>query len=111
VRGQTFAPAKFAPADPRDFVWTRGQRRNVSKGQQAIAFALLWPEPEKGGRGKKGKASETDGFSATRYKQARAIVAHSREMAFAVRFRCESCGRAHMLTVAQHKGNTLCAWR
>jgi hypothetical protein len=72
--------------DPRDFVWTRGQRRNVSKGQQAIAFALLWPEPDKPGRGKKGKASETDGFSATRLKNARAIVNHSRELAFAVRY-------------------------
>jgi hypothetical protein len=45
---------------------------NVSplSGQQAMALAFAYPEPDKPGRGKKGKASETDGFSATRLKNA-----------------------------------------
>lgn len=49
-------------------------RRHLDKGQQAIAVAILYPDPDKGGRGNKGKASETDGFSATRLKQARTIL-------------------------------------
>jgi ParB-like chromosome segregation protein Spo0J len=55
-------------------------RRNLTKGQQAAVYATIYPEGEKGGRGKKGKASESDGFSATRVKQARAVLKHSREL-------------------------------
>jgi hypothetical protein len=39
---------------------------NLTKGQQAMALALIYPEPEKGGRGKNvetRKAVETSGFS------------------------------------------------
>ena len=59
----------------------RGQRRNILKGQQAIALALLYPEPEHGGARKKGSSSEAklEGFSKARLSQARAILAHSRE--------------------------------
>ncbi len=57
----------------------------MSKAQQAMRIALLYPEPEKGGRGKKGKASETDGFSQSRLKAARSVLAYSRELALAVR--------------------------
>src|SRR5271154_7144810 len=39
------------------------QRRNLTKGQQAMAVAMIYPEAEKGGRGNKGKAPETGGFS------------------------------------------------
>ena len=47
----------------------------------AIGLALLYPDPEKGGRGIKGKASETDGFSQSRLKAARTIVRHSLHLA------------------------------
>jgi len=40
-------------------------------GQRAMAVAILYPEPEKGGRGKKEKAPETCGFSRQRLSQAR----------------------------------------
>ena len=30
------------------------RRRHLTKGQQAMAVAMVYPEPEKGGRGKKG---------------------------------------------------------
>lgn len=50
-----------------------------------MALAMLYPEPEKGGRGKRGKASETDGFSATRLRNARAVLRHSRVLAISVR--------------------------
>lgn len=50
-------------------------RRHLDKGQQAIAIAMLYPEPEKGGRGKTAQISkETLGFSTMRLSQARTIL-------------------------------------
>jgi hypothetical protein len=46
--------------------------------------AILFPDAEKGGRGKKSEArnsSETGGFSQTRLKQARSVLHHSRDLA------------------------------
>jgi len=63
------------------------QRRHLSKGQKAVILAFLYPEPEKGGRGKNGdarKAVETTGFSVERLKQARSVLRHSRTMAESV---------------------------
>lgn len=51
-------------------------RRNVTKGQQAMALAMMYPEAEKGGRGKKATATnsaETAGFSVHRLNEARAV--------------------------------------
>jgi hypothetical protein len=50
-----------------------------------MGVALLFPDPDKRGRGNKGKSSETDGFSQTRLKLARAVLAYSRELALKVR--------------------------
>lgn len=60
------------------------KRRHMTLGQRAMAVAFAYPEPEKGGRGHKGKSSETDGFSATRLKIARQVLRHSRDLALAV---------------------------
>jgi len=58
------------------------KRRNMTKGQQAMALAMIYPEAEKGGRGKKSeRAAETVGFSATRLRQARSVLRFSRPMA------------------------------
>ena len=49
-----------------------------------MAVAMLYPEPEKGGRGKKGngtKAAETAGFSYRRLAEARSVLRHSRALA------------------------------
>jgi hypothetical protein len=46
-----------------------------------IRVALLFPQPEKGDRGKKGKAEETSGFSQKRLREARQVLAYSRELA------------------------------
>ena len=68
------------------FIADKSEHRNISKGQKAMQIALLWPQPEKGGRGKKSKNhKETLGFSSMRLSQARAVLAHSRELALAVR--------------------------
>jgi ParB-like chromosome segregation protein Spo0J len=69
----------------RAFVKSGGERRDITKGQRAMAHALLYPDAEKAGRGKKGKASQTDGFSATRVREARAVLRYSRDLALAVR--------------------------
>jgi len=69
--------------DPAAFIVSANlARRNLSKGQQAIALAMIYPEPEKGGRGKNRK--ETLQFSKMRLSQARAVLAHSRALAEAV---------------------------
>jgi ParB-like chromosome segregation protein Spo0J len=67
------------------YVADKSEHRNLTKGQQAMRLALLYPEPEKGGRGHKGKALETSGFSRQRLGQARAVLAYSRDLAIAVR--------------------------
>jgi hypothetical protein len=61
--------------------------RHLSKGQQAMLLAMLYPEPEKGGKGKNvaaRKAAESAGFGATRLRQARSVLRHSRPLAESV---------------------------
>jgi hypothetical protein len=74
-------------AREHDFVAARG-RRNVSKGQQAMAIAMLYPEPKRG-RGNVAEAHEKtkreDSASFRRVKEARQILRHSLELARAVR--------------------------
>lgn len=58
-------------------------RRNLSKGQQAMALAIIYPEPERG-RGKKDgakKGAETSSFSYRRVQEARIVLRHSRKLA------------------------------
>jgi hypothetical protein len=43
------------------------------------------------GRGKKGKASETSGFSQVRLREARAVLRHSQELGEPVRDRPSAC--------------------
>ena len=59
----------------------------VTKGRVAMAMAMIYPEPGKGGRGKKseaGNSAGTAGFSARRVQDARTILRHSRALAEAV---------------------------
>jgi len=56
-------------------------RRNLTKGQQAIALALIYPEPGKGGRGNKQNLAENARVSSTRLTQSRSILRHSRALA------------------------------
>ena len=49
-----------------------------------MAVAMIRPEPEKGGRGKKLKGTEAVQFSKMRLSQARAILASSPETALDV---------------------------
>ena len=48
----------FEGDDPRAFILSMNlKRRHMSAGQQAMAHAMIYPEPEKGGRGKKSENS------------------------------------------------------
>jgi len=65
------------------FVLDRNERRNITKGQKAMAHAMLFPEDGgKGGRGKKSQQSvrQTDqsvvGFGRELLRQARAVLAY-----------------------------------
>ena len=58
-------------------------RRNLTKGQQAMALAMIYPEPEKGGRGKKSEAGKllvSSGFSRQRLDQARSVQRYSLDL-------------------------------
>jgi ParB-like chromosome segregation protein Spo0J len=58
-------------------------RRNLTKGQQAVALAMIYPEPRRG-RGNKDEALkvlETRDFSRQRLEQARSVLKHSRALA------------------------------
>lgn len=57
-------------------------RRNVSKGQRAMAKALRFPDPAKRGRGN--KSPETGAFPHQRLSEARAVLHHSRTLAESV---------------------------
>jgi ParB-like chromosome segregation protein Spo0J len=74
--------------DPAAFIVSVNlARRNLSKGQQAMALALIYPDGDKAGRGKKGTArnlAETVGFSATRIRECRLILRNARPLAEAV---------------------------
>lgn len=48
-------------------------RRHMTKSQRAMAMAMHYPEPEKGGRGKKGQI-KTDGFSDDYLTKARKVL-------------------------------------
>jgi hypothetical protein len=75
----------------RAFVAGRNERRNITIGQKAMGYTMLFPDPEQGGRGKKllpkskslGVGSE--GYAAKLVSQARAVIRHTPELAEKVR--------------------------
>jgi hypothetical protein len=61
----------------------------MTKGQQAMVLAMIYPEPERGGRGNKsalGKGSDSEPFlfSKARLSDARSVLRHSRVLAESV---------------------------
>lgn len=56
-------------------------RRNLSKGQQAMALAMIYPEPTPGKRSDARRVLESQRLSDALFSQARAILRHSAEMA------------------------------
>ena len=71
-------------SDPLAYIASANlMRRNLTKGQQAMALALMYPEPDKGGRGKKNSLLN-GGFSQQRLSQARLVLHYSRPLAQSV---------------------------
>jgi hypothetical protein len=69
--------------------WFSGRQSQISicSAPRAMAHAMLYPQAEQGGRGKKSeatKSAETSGFSVRRVQQVRAVLAHSPPIAIAV---------------------------
>ena len=57
-------------------------RRHLTKGQQAMATALAYPNPEKGGRGKRLKDSNVfEGIDGGNLSRARFVLRHCRDKA------------------------------
>jgi hypothetical protein len=79
---------KLDGQDPKAYIVSANlARRNLTKGQQAMALASMYPEPEKGGRGKKGQlktVTEKVTVSQNRITQARFILKHTPELGKAV---------------------------
>jgi hypothetical protein len=71
--------------NPRAYIASANlQRRDLTKGQKAMALAMIYLVAEKGGRGKNiesRKAAESAGFSARRLAEARSVLAYSRGLA------------------------------
>ena len=66
--------------DPRAYIISVNiHRRHMTKGQQAMAVAMVYPEPEKGGRGK--KSPEPVGISQQRVSEARFVLRHAPDLA------------------------------
>ena len=62
----------------------------MTKGQLAMAAAIIYPEPEKGGRNKKSgtaKLAGSGGFTHQRVSQARVVLKHTPDNAALVLFR------------------------
>ena len=51
----------------------------MTKGQQAMALAMMFPDGGAGGRGRKGNPAESVGFGATRLRQARSVLRLSKK--------------------------------
>jgi hypothetical protein len=59
------------------------ERRSLSKGQKAMAVAMIYPDADKRGRGQKGvaKTEFSSDFSVKRLAQARSVLRYSRPLA------------------------------
>lgn len=62
-------------------IWSEnGQRRNMTKGVRAMVAACIFPEPEKGGRGKKALTIKEIGVNAGSLSQARTVIRYAPEL-------------------------------
>jgi hypothetical protein len=79
---------KLDGRDPVAYIFSANiGRRHLTKSMQAMLTARMFPESEKGGRGKKTEArnlAETAKFSYRRLNEARAVLRHSPDLADAV---------------------------
>ncbi len=68
--------------DPKAFVISANiHRRHMTKGQRAMAVAKIYPEPEKGGRGKKSVKITEFGFDSSYLSHARTVLQYAPDLA------------------------------
>ena len=77
---------RILESDPTAYVLSANvHRRHLTKGQQAMATALAYPDKEKGGRGKKSLANnDFSGASSGYIRQARFVLSNCRDKALEV---------------------------
>lgn len=73
-------------------------RRNLTKGQKAMALAMMYPEPTPGKKRKTSSVSEE--VTTTRLSNARTVLHHSRSLAEAVLKGYPPLDAAHYLHMA-----------
>jgi hypothetical protein len=80
-----FETREFKDEDEiKAFVNSKSERRDLTRGQQAMRVALLYPEPTRLKR-KGSSVAKEQKVSEARLSTARTVLAHSRELALAVR--------------------------
>lgn len=86
-------------ADPATYIISSNiARRHMTKSQQAMAVAMIYPEPGEKGRGKKDegrKWAENDHFAVTLLKQARLVLKWASELADAILRSAKSLDEAY----------------
>lgn len=74
--------ARFVLRNNPPALFANVHRRHLTKGQQAMAVALAYPDPEKGGRGKRLKNSNVfEGIDGGNLSRARFVLRHCLEKA------------------------------
>ena len=66
------------------WMWANCERIGCDHGQRAMAVAMIYPEAKRGryaGKDEGSKSAEAGGFSASRLKQARAVLRNSQDSA------------------------------
>jgi len=64
-------------------------QRHMTKGQLAMAVAMVYPDGDKGGRGKKANLVEKTGFSQSRLQRARTVLRYCPPDTAALVLRCQ----------------------
>jgi hypothetical protein len=57
------------------------ESRDLKKGQKAMLYAMLFPDPNKRARGNKAKSTESVDFSQQQLREARQVLRHSKALA------------------------------
>ena len=95
--------------DPTEFIVSANLRRkSLSKSQIAMGVAIIYPTPQKGGRGKKGSVMEEfNTFGAAHLSRARTVLKHAPELADNVMCGALSVGAAYDMAIERKAARIL----
>jgi hypothetical protein len=87
---------EFKGDDPRDFIVSvNGERRNVTIGQKAMAYALIFPEPEQTGGGRGKTHFDRNKFMRPKISDARTVIKYAPELVERVKSGIITLDNAH----------------